>query len=263
MSDIRLYMFECGTLKCKVHDIKMNQGLGDPYEIPVPWFYLQHPKGNLVIDGGIAIECAGDPRKHWGAIVDVYFPTMTAEQGCVNELKRIGVTPEEISYVLFSHLHLDHTGAAGRFPNAMHVVQRAEYEYAFTPDWFAAGGYIRADYDRPGLNWMFLEGSATDYYDLYGDGVVTMIFSPGHAPGHQSFLINLPKTGSKLLTIDAVYTIDHWNEKALPGFLTSTVDTVRSVRKLHQVQNKTGAEVITGHDPYAWLTFKKAPEYYD
>jgi N-acyl homoserine lactone hydrolase len=263
MSDIRLYLFECGTLKCKVHHIKMNQGLGDPYEIPVPWFYLQHPKGNLVIDGGNAIECVDDPHKYWGAVADVYYPTMTAEQGCVNALKTINVNPEEVSYVLFSHLHLDHTGGAGRFPNATHVVQRAEYEYAFTPDWFAAGGYIRADFDKPGLKWMFLEGTATDYYDLYGDGVVTMIYTPGHASGHQSFLINLPNSGPKLLTIDAAYTMDHWNEKALPGFLVSTIDTVRSVRKLHQVQRKTGAEVVTGHDPDAWPSFKKAPEYYD
>jgi N-acyl homoserine lactone hydrolase len=110
---------------------------------------------------------------------------------------------------------------------------------------------------------MFLEGTATDFYDLYGDGVVTMIYTPGHASGHQSFLINLPNSGPKLLTIDAAYTMDHWNEKALPGFLVSTIDTVRSVRKLHQVQRKTGAEVVTGHDPDAWPTFKKAPEYYD
>jgi glyoxylase-like metal-dependent hydrolase (beta-lactamase superfamily II) len=53
-------------------------------------------------------------------------------------------------------LYLDHTGAAGRFPEALHIVQRAEYEYAFTPDWFAGAGYIRKDFARPGLRWHFL-----------------------------------------------------------------------------------------------------------
>jgi len=85
----------------------------------------------------------------------------------------------------------------------------------------------------------------------------------GHSPGHQSFLITLPITGSIILTIDAAYTLDHWDEKALPGFLASTVDTVRSVRKLHQVARQTGAMVVTGHDPDAWPKFKKAPDYYD
>ena len=263
MADLRLYMFECGTLKCKLHNIKMNQGLNEPYEIPVPWFFIQHPKGNLVIDGGNAAECANNPQAYWGAITDFYFPTMTDRQGCAKELECLNIDPASVSYVLFSHLHLDHTGAAGRFPNAIHIVQRAEYEYAFTPDWFAAGGYIRQDFDRPGLRWHFLEGPLTDYYDLFGDGTVKMIFTPGHAPGHQSFLITLPKTGSIILTIDAAYTMDHWEEKALPGFLASTVDTVRSVRKLHQVARQTGAMVVTGHDTDAWPKFKKAPEYYD
>jgi N-acyl homoserine lactone hydrolase len=55
MSDLRLYMFQSDSLKCKLHNIKMNQGLNDPYEIPVPWFLIQHPKGNIVIDGGNAV----------------------------------------------------------------------------------------------------------------------------------------------------------------------------------------------------------------
>ncbi len=44
-------MFQSGSLKCKLHNIKMKQGLNEPYEIPVPWFLIQHPKGNVVIDG--------------------------------------------------------------------------------------------------------------------------------------------------------------------------------------------------------------------
>jgi N-acyl homoserine lactone hydrolase len=263
MSGLRLYMFECGTLKCKLHNIKMNQGLNEPYEIPVPWFFIQHPKGNIVIDGGNAAECVSDPHGHWGPVADVYLPVMTEEQCCLNELARLKIDPGSVSYVLFSHLHIDHTGAAGHFPEALHVVQRTEYEYAFAPDWFAAGAYIRKDFDRPGLRWHFLEGTATDHYDLFGDGTVKIIFTPGHAPGHQSFLINLPKSGAILLTVDAAYTLGHWEEKALPGFLASTVDTVRSVRKLHQVARQTGAMIVTGHDPDAWPKFNKAPQFYE
>lgn len=50
----------------------------------------------------------------------------------MEQLKRIGIAPEDIRYVVLSHLHSDHTGAIGRFPHATHVVQRQEYEYAFT-----------------------------------------------------------------------------------------------------------------------------------
>lgn len=188
---------------------------------------------------------------------------MREDEGCVAQVKKLGIDPADIRYVVQSHLHLDHTGAIGRFPNATHIVQRREYEYAYTPDWFAAGGYIRKDFDRPGLKWEFLDGERNDLFDVYGDGILKTIFTPGHSPGHQSLLITLPNSGSLLLTIDAAYTLDHWEERALPGFLTSTVETVRSVQKLRYLAERTSAIVVTGHDPDIWPTFRKAPEYYD
>jgi glyoxylase-like metal-dependent hydrolase (beta-lactamase superfamily II) len=262
--EVRLYMFECGTLKCHVENIKMNQGLGDPYEIPVPWFLISHPKGDVVIDGGNAAACATEPKEHWGAMTDIYWPEMTPEQACVPALRSAGFDPADVRFILQSHLHLDHTGALAaldEFPNAKVVVTRTEHEYAHAPDWFAAGAYIDADFKRDGVPWELLE-ETDDGYDLYGDGVIRMWRSPGHAPGHQSFEITLPETGSLLLTVDAAYTTDHWEEKALPGFMASAVDTVRSVRKLHRIADRSGATVVTGHDPDAWPGFKQAPEFY-
>ncbi len=263
MTDIRLYMFQTGSLKCKVHNIKMNQGNGADYEIPVPFYLLTHPDGHTIIDGGTAVEAGLDPVGYWGGITEVYWPVMREDEGCVAQLKKIGINPEDVRYVLQSHLHLDHTGAVGRFPNATHIVQRREYEYAFTPDWFAAGGYIRNDFDKPNLKWQFLEGENTDLYDIYGDGTLKTIFTPGHSPGHQSILVTLPNSGSLLLAIDAAYTTDHWEEKALPGFMSSAVEAVRSVQKMKAIVDRTQAQVVTGHDPDAWPTFRHAPEYYD
>jgi N-acyl homoserine lactone hydrolase len=81
--------------------------------------------------------------------------------------------------------------------------------------------------------------------------------------GHQSFLVTLPRTGAVLLAIDAAYTVDHWEEKALPSFATSTIEAVRSVKKLRQIARQSDALVVTGHDPIAWPRFKHAPGYYD
>jgi N-acyl homoserine lactone hydrolase len=69
----------------------------------------------------------------------------------------------------------------------------------------------------------------------------------------------LPKTGRVLLTVDAAYTMDHWEEKALPGFMVSAMDAVRSVQKLRALADKTNALVVTGHDPDAWPHFRHAP----
>jgi N-acyl homoserine lactone hydrolase len=265
MPDVRLYLFECGVLRCHLENIKMNQGLGEEYAIPVPWYLLAHPRGNVIIDGGNAAECATDPKGHWAGIWEVYWPDMTPEQACVPQLERLGVDPATVTHIVQSHLHLDHTGALAAldaFPNAQVVATRAEHAYAHAPDWFAAGGYIQADFNKPGVPWDLLEPT-DDGYDLFGDGVLRMWQTPGHAPGHQSFEVTLPNAGTLLLTVDAAYTTDHWDEKALPGFLASTVDTVRSVRKLHRIAARSDATVVTGHDPDAWPAFKQAPEFYD
>lgn len=262
-SGVELHMFQTGTLRTRVKYIKMNQG-EEPYEIPVPWFLIRHPKGNVVIDGGNAQEVAIDKRGHWGDVIDAYDPVMGRDEHCVEQLRMIDVAPHTVRFVLQSHLHLDHTGAIGRFPRATHVVQRAEYDYARKPHWFAAGAYIRADFDRPGLDWKFLGGEYTDNYDLFGDGTVRMIFTPGHSPGHMSFLVTLPQTGPVLLAIDAAYTMDHWNGAALPGLIHSAADAANSVDKLRRIARDTGALVVTGHDPDSWGAFRKAPQdFYD
>jgi len=262
-SGIELHMFQTGTLRTKVKYIRMNQGEED-FEIPVPWFLIRHPKGDVVIDGGNAVEAAIDKRGHWGAVVDAYDPVMDVSENCVEQLRMIDVAPRDIRFVLQSHLHLDHTGAIGRFPRATHIVQRAEYDYAFKPHWFAAAAYIRADFDRPGLDWKFLGGAYTDNYDLFGDGAVRMIFTPGHSPGHMSFLVTLPHTGPVLLTIDAAYTMDHWERRALPGLVHSSADAADSVEKLRRIAKDTGAVVVTGHDPEGWRAFREgAQDFYD
>ncbi len=261
MTDVRLYMFQTGHIRQREVNIKLGTSQ-DEFITPIPWYLITHPKGNVVIDGGIALEAAIDPKGHWGAVADVYWPMLTEEETCVNQMTAAGFDVEDVKYVLHSHLHLDHTGATGRFPNATHIVQRVEYEYAFTADWFAAGGYIRKDFDKPGLKWHLLEGAESEGFDLYGDGVIKIYNSPGHSPGHQSFLITPPESGPILLVVDAAYTLDHWNEKCLPGFLTSAIETVRSVKKLRMLAEQTGAMVVTGHDLENWRNFKKAPDYY-
>lgn len=260
-SNVKLYMFQTGTLKTKTKYIKMNQSNED-FEIPVPWFLIKHPKGDVVIDGGNAKEVSEDMHAHWGSVVSAYEPVMGRQENCIDQLKNIGVDPSTIKNVLVSHLHLDHSGGVGRFPNANYLVQKKEYEYAFNPDWFSKPAYIRKDFDKPDINWKFLDHKKDDFYDLYGDGSIIIIFTPGHAPGHQSFLINLPNTGYVLLTIDAAYTMDHWNNLTLPGLVCSAVDVVNSVKKLKKIAQEKNAIIVTGHDPHAWENFKKAPMFY-
>ena len=166
-SGIKLYMFQTGSIKTKLKFIKMNQG-EEAYEIPVPWFLIKHPEGDVIIDGGMPIEAALDKHKHWGNVVEAYDPVMKASEWCKEVVKSVNTNPEDVKYVIQTHLHLDHSGAIGHFPNATHITQRVEYDYAFNPDWFSQPAYVRADFDKPNIRWKFLQGRKTDFYDVFG-----------------------------------------------------------------------------------------------
>jgi len=253
MTDIKLTMFQCGSLKFKGAD-------GKDVLIPIPWFHIHHPKGNIVIDGGNALEAATSARDHWGPVADNFFPVMETEDFCVNAMKKVGYDPDEVKFVIQSHLHHDHTGAIGHFPNATHVVRRREYEYAFTPDWFTAPAYCRKDFDKPDLNWEFLDDTPT--IDFFGDDTLHLISTPGHSVGHQSFLLNLKDSGWMLLAIDAVMFMDHWDRKDVPGLTTSMIEAVRSIEKIRGICTRKKATLVPGHDGAALSKFKFSPDAY-
>ena len=134
---MKLYAFECGILKSQKHLFVAGKGVGQPFDVPVPFFLIEHDKGLVMYDTGNALEVARDKVKHWGAgLVAAYDPIMTEDQYCVNQLAKIGVMPEDITDVVFSHLHLDHAGGCGEFPNARYYVQRREMEWAYTADFY-------------------------------------------------------------------------------------------------------------------------------
>jgi N-acyl homoserine lactone hydrolase len=264
MTEVRMYMFQCGVIRQHWHDLMMNQRLGEPVEVPIPWYLITHPRGHILIDGGNAAECAIDPLDHWGEVANKFVPVMTPEQACLPQLEAIGIDPADVRVIVQSHLHLDHTGALGvidRLPNARVLCSRTEYEYGHAPDWHVEPAYIKADFVKPGIPWDLLD-TTDDGYDVYGDGVVKLWHTPGHSPGHMSVEVTLPGSGSYMLTIDAAYTLAHWNEEALPGLLTSMSEVVRSVQKMHRLAERSQSIVVTGHDPDAWPGFKQAPEYY-
>ncbi|GCE41592.1 N-acyl homoserine lactone hydrolase [Rhodococcus wratislaviensis] len=258
LPDIRLYVIRCGELMIYPKS---------PQEcsIPVQWYVLTHPLGNIVIDGGNAPEVARDPRKRWGPIVDVVWPTMKAEDACALQLRDLGIAPESVKWILQTHLHHDHTGAMadiGSFPNASVLARREEYDYARSPDWFYRPSYIEEDFNSPDIPWTFL-GDDEDGFDLYGDGVVRVWKTYGHTPGHQSFEITLPQSGRTfLVTGDAVSDKDVWEKKSLPPMTVSNREAAASVEKLHNIARKTGATVIFSHDPVQWLEHSPLPAYY-
>ncbi len=244
--ELELYLFDSGTL-----------ALGGA-EVPVPFFLLRHPDGLIVVDGGNPLAVAHDPHAHWGALADVFEVHMNQAQHCEAQLRELGVMPEDVSHVVQTHLHMDHTGALGHFPDAVVVVHAREREAALAADDPLRSGYICADFDRPELRWQTLEGDT----DLFGDGLIRLIETPGHAAGHMSLLVTLADTGPVLITADASDNLAQWEGRAHVRAFFSREDAARSLRRLHDLADETAAMVVFGHDPANWNQLHRAPEPY-
>ena len=112
-ANLELYLFDSGTMRLA--------GL----QVPIPFYFISHPEGSVVVDGGNPLEVARDARAHWGPMADEWDVRMSEQQHCAAQLGRLGIEPESVRYVVQTHLHIDHTGALGHFPNATVLVRAA------------------------------------------------------------------------------------------------------------------------------------------
>jgi N-acyl homoserine lactone hydrolase len=246
MAGPELYLFSSGTL-----------ALGG-YEVPVPFYLIRHRDGDVIVDGGNPLVVAHDAHAHWGRLADIFEVHMSPEQHCVAQLRELGVEAESVGRVVQTHLHIDHTGALGHFPNAKVVVHAAELHNARTLEKPHSQGYVRADYEQPGLDWQPYEGDL----DLFGDGTVRLLQTPGHAAGHISVLLELDETGPVLLTADAVDNLAQWEGRQDPRPLYSAEEAGRSRERLRELATEIEPLLVFGHDPKNWSQLRHAPDAY-
>ena len=265
-SDVRLYLFDSGVIHNPLRIMNLHEGAdGEIMSNPTAWYVLAHPRGDVVIDGGNAPQVATDYRRHWGSVTDTSIPEMSPEQAVVPAMRRAGLDPANVRWIIQTHLHLDHTGACaviGEFPAAEVLVTRREYVWAHAPASYAEPGYCRADFVKPGIPWVLLD-DGEDGYDVFDDGTIRCWWSPGHTPGHMSLEVNLRSGTSFLLIADAAHTLDHFYERKLPAFTPSFDEMMISIRRLRRLAWRSGATVVAGHDPLQWKSLRHAPEYYD
>ena len=132
----------------------------------------------------------------------------------------------------------------------MLLVQKAEYEW---PNPLGVGRF-KAEHSVTKL-----EGD----YDVFSDGSVTIISTPGHTPGHQSLLVKLPNTGALVLSGDAVHFKSNWENRGVPSGNTDTDKTLSSMQRISDLLVKEKAQLSINHDKAQRDSLKMAPAYYD
>ena len=211
-------------------------------------YLIKHAQGWFLWDTGVADAVAAMPNGLAPADPKAVF--WRRPRTLAGQLDQLGVKPADIKAMAVSHTHPDHIGNVEQFPATMLYVQRAEYE------WPGANNQPRFKAEHPVT---LLEGDR----DVFGDGSVMILSTPGHTPGHQSLLVKLPKSGALLLSGDAVHFKANWDNRGVPAMNASKDQTLASMQKIADVMAREKALLWINHDKAQRDGLKMAPEFYE
>lgn len=253
VSDVRLYVLDCGTIIS--HEPERfgltRQDVPDP-DFSDPCFLVVHPKGMLLFDTGLTDAQVGRPIYENRMGYEGQLKTVSLK----GELANIGVTAPMITYLALSHSHWDHVGNANDYAGSTWLARKAEYDVMFGPN---ANARVRKGYDA-------LSRARTQYidgdYDVFGDGKVVLLSTPGHTPGHQSLYVKLAHTGGVVVSGD----LYHYTAERTKGLMPpreQTLETPASRKKVEEFLARTHSQLFIGHAIDWYQNAVKAPGWYD
>jgi len=245
----KLYVLDCGQNIGKDQS-RWSPGVneGKAIEFSDNCYLIRHDKGVLLWDTGIPDAVAAMPD---GMIVASGAITYRRVKTLAAQLEQIGVKPSDVTYVAVSHTHGDHVGNIALFPSSTVLIQGAEYDWAMAgpaKPTFVATQTIKK-----------LAGD----HDVFGDGSVKIVSTPGHTPGHQSLLVQLPKTGALLLSGDAVHFQDNWAHQRVPSLNFNREQTLASMKRIAALLEERKAQLWINHDKAQSDRLKYAPAFYE
>jgi N-acyl homoserine lactone hydrolase len=221
---------------------------------PVPVVLLDTDDGWTLLDTGVNVAIVNDrplyERLH-GRNHDIVpiLPDVDGEP-LEHALAAHGVSLADISRIYLSHLHNDHAGGLRLFERSVPVwVQRRELEYGLADHPFPERhGMFRIDFDDPEIDWRLVDG------DTELAPGIRAVLTPGHTPGHQSFVIDLPDGSGYVFAFDAGDLTENFErELAVGGFVhCEAEDTIAPIRRLNTIAADSGYRLIPGHDPVVW-----------
>ena len=240
-------------------------GLGVPKDqwvtAPIQCFLVEHPgAGPLLIDTGFHASVAVKPRSNLGMFGTLLYRDidMRPEQSAAAQLRERGIEPSSVGTVIMTHLHPDHASAIVDYPDATFLVSTAEWEAASTGG--QRDGYVKRQFDH-GFDYRLVDFDSDEAnsfsgfarsFDVFGDGSVRLVFTPGHTLGHVSVVLRTAK-GEVFVAGDAIFMHRTLDDDHLPHLLPDEHLFRRSLREIRQYRKETpDALIIPGHDWEAW-----------
>ncbi len=255
----------------KLHALGFREPRKEWVPLPFVAYLVEHPgAGPFLIDTGFDESVAEDPKANLGGLMSAGAakPTVFEPAHAVPaQLEERGIDPSDVRLVVMTHLHYDHTSGIPQFADTTFLVTEPEWNAATRPG-AVLRGYVRKHYDQP-YDWCTIDfdRSNVDSFatfgravDLFGDGSVHLVSTPGHTAGHMSVLLRTG--GPEVLAIgDAAYTRRALRAGQLPAFTFDDHLFQRSLREIQlYAQQHPDAVLIPGHDMGAWRTLEPVYE---
>jgi glyoxylase-like metal-dependent hydrolase (beta-lactamase superfamily II) len=240
---LRVHALYCGSLEFERKLFFPADGEGVCMVAPVSSYLIVHPQGKVLFDTGIHCDARTDPAGRLGKrIASLFGIRSQAGEDPVGQLALLGLKPGDIRYVVNSHFHFDHCGCNASFPRAQFLVQDAELAAARAEP----KRYDSKDWDLP-LEYRAVDGE----HDIFGDGTLVLLPTPGHTAGHQSLWIRAG-AAQLVLTGDACYTREHLEKTILPGNTLDAAQMTESMNRLRSLRDRQGVTLLYGHDAEQW-----------
>jgi N-acyl homoserine lactone hydrolase len=253
---VKLYIFDLGSLHSANPEPLLKRGV-TVTDMSVVAYLVVHPRGTLLWDAGTIPD---ELVKPGGTTIARATVTKTLS----GQLAEIGYKPADINYLALSHYHYDHSANANQFAGSTWLVQKPERAAMFpeTPPANPIDPNVSAKFSAlANSKTVLLEGD----HDVFGDGSVVILSTPGHTPGHQSLFVKLAKAGPLVLSGDLYH---YPAERTLKDFLPFSgrgddAKEVASKAKVEALLKDMGAVLWIQHDIEADAKLKKSPAYYD
>ncbi len=251
-ASVRVYALDCGRIEFKdmgfFSDTADLDGKGGT--VADGCFVIRHPKGTLLWDTGLGDALAA---KKGGADVAPGIHA-TVEHTLVEQLAAIGLKPADVTYVALSHTHVDHTGNVNLFGASTFILNKAEMAWASGPS------AVSVMPDTLSVTKTAKTQMIDGDHDVFGDGTVRILRTPGHTPGHQSLLVKLKK-GYLVLSGDLYHFRDNRKQGRVPLFNVQRADTLASMNRIEKIVTNLKARLVIQHDPEDFRSLPKLPGY--
>jgi len=257
----KLYRLDCGRSVANDESVwTPGENVGRNIEFSSTCWLLKHGSEWLLWDTGVPQDTLNDPRG-WSTLPKLIVYHL--DRSLTDQLAEIGLKPADIGLVAVSHTHGDHIGNVGLFTNATIVMQRAEYLWIHSANGPNDNVNQLMALARKLLgtpkNLQLVNGDT----DVFGDGSVTLVSTPGHTPGHQSMLVHLRKSGFIMLSGDVAHLEENFRSDIVPSLNTNKAESIASMAKVRRLLAAYQAMFFINHDKNQTRKLKLLPAFYD